>query len=59
MEEGVSNSIRADNNNNPYENPSHRMWKRYCCAPKCDNNNRKNPELFTSLQFYNCIELQI
>ena len=44
MEEGASNSLRADSEI-PNEAPSHRMWKRYCCVPKCDNNNRKNPEL--------------
>ena len=53
MEEGASNSFRAESNNNPNKAPSHRMWKRYCCVPKCDNNNPelsfhkipKNPEL--------------
>ena len=45
MEEGASYSLRADSYNNPNEAPSHRMWKRYCCVTKCDNNNPKNPEL--------------
>ena len=44
MEEGASNSLRAESEI-PNEAPSHRMWKRYCCVPKCNNNNRKNPEL--------------
>ena len=44
MEEGTSASLEAGNNNMNAA-PSSRLWKRCCCVPKCDNNNRKNPEL--------------
>ena len=44
MEERTSTSLK-EGNNNLNAVPSSRKWKRYCCVPKCDNNNRKNPEL--------------
>ena len=44
MEEGTSTSLEAGNNNMNAA-PSSRLWKRCCCVPKRDNNNRKNPEL--------------
>ena len=44
MEEGTSTSLEAGNDNMNAA-PSSQLWKRCCCVPKCDNNNRKNPEL--------------
>ena len=44
MEEDISTSLEAGNNNMNAA-PSSRLLKRCCCVVKCDNNDRKNPEL--------------
>ena len=44
MEEGTSTSL-MEGTDKLNADPSSLKWKRYCCVPKCDNNNRKNPEL--------------
>ena len=38
-------SISHEVNNSETLRANTRIWKRYCCIPQCDNNNRKNPEI--------------
>ena len=43
MEGAASTSHEVNNSETPMANT--RIWKRYCCIPQCDNNNRKNPKM--------------
>ncbi len=43
MEVEPSTSLEVNNTEN--DEVTAWVWKRYCCIPQCESNNRKNPEL--------------
>ena len=43
MEAEPNTSLEVNNTEN--DEVTEQVWKRFCCIPQCESNNRKNPEL--------------